>query len=534
MNSDLNIRVSRDLCIACGICVDRCIMDNLRLSVPPCAAACPLHMNCMGYVRMIAQGKEREAAEEMRKHTPFAGILGRVCSHPCEPECERAKMGDGAVHIRALKRYLADNYPEVACEIPRKRPVTNKRVAIVGSGPAGLQAAYELRVQGHGVTVFERESEAGGLLRWGIPTFRLPKDEVLRALDMLVRMGVAIRTGETIGQGISFEEIERKYDAVLLAVGAGGPARLGIPGEDIEGVHSGLELLKAVRGGTTPRIGESVMVIGGGNAALDAALTCRKLGDAQVKVVCLEKPGEMPAFQVEIDEAVEEGVIIENSWGPESFGRRSGESVIQVRLVECVSVFDEQRRFLPKMNPARSTTLMVDSIVVAIGQSESTQGMPETLVEGPRFVVDPLTGRSIRNPKVFACGDAATGARSVVEAMAQGREAAVSIDRSLRGEGLDWGRDFWQTAGALREYTADRSRSDGAPRGQLPRVEQSQRTLRREVEQRLAPEAAKREADRCISCGRATEWNKTCWYCLPCEIDCPTKALEVRIPYLVR
>jgi NADPH-dependent glutamate synthase beta subunit-like oxidoreductase len=256
------------------------------------------------------------------------------------------------------------------------------------------------------------------------------------------------------------------------------------------------------------------------------------MGAADVKLVCLEQRHEMPAFRRELDEALEEGIAVENGWGPTSFVR-DGDS-IRVTLQECSSVFDERGRFRPKMNPRNAKTLTGDSVVVAVGQRSTPGGIPSELLQGKRLAVDPVTLQAERGGRVFVCGDALTGPGSVVEAMAQAREAAVSMDRALRGETLDWGRDYWQTRGSLAEYTADRSRSNGVPRGRLPRLPKERRTLEREVEKSLSPKAARREADRCISCGRAAEWNRTCWYCLPCEIECPTQALEVRIPYLVR
>ena len=532
MISNVNISVDRDLCFACGICVERCIMDNLRLSVAPCRQSCPLQMNCQGYVRLIAQGREREAAQEMRDHTPFGAILGRVCSHPCEAVCERGKT-DGAVHIRALKRYLADAYPDISRSLPEPDVETGLKASVVGSGPAGLMAAYELRRRGHAVTVFEAAPEPGGLLRYGIPSFRLPLQEVEQAVEMLTRMGVIFRTGTTLGRDVEWVELERDFGAVVVAVGTGAARRLPIPGGD-DGVIQGLDLLRQVKEDVRPSLGRSVVVIGGGNTAVDAALTCRMLGAAEVRLVCLEDRSEMPAYPDEIEEAIELGVLLENRWGPKRI-RRNSSGKVTIELSRCLSVFDSQGRFRPWLEESSGLKLEADNVVLAIGQALRSDGLPKDILDPVTrlLAADPQTLQCPSRKKVFACGDCSTGSQSVVEAMASGREAALSADRLLRGDGLRWGRGFW-SGPYLKEYESDRERAVGGPRGRLEKLDTGERTLTSEIEKVLTSEQAKQEAERCLSCGRAAEINHTCWYCLPCEIECPTKALEVRMPYFVR
>jgi len=533
MISDINIKVDQDLCYACGLCVERCIMDNLRLALAPCRQACPLDMNCQGYVRLIAQGREKEAAEEMRKDTPFGAILGRVCSHPCEEACERGKT-DGPVHIRALKRYLADSYPQISRRLPETAPDTGRRAAVVGSGPAGLMAAYELSRQGHQVTVFEAAAEPGGLLRYGIPSFRLPIDQVEEAVALLAEMGVSFKTGQAIGQKTELGNLEKEFEAVILAVGAGPGRELNIPGQDLDQVIQGLDLLRQVKEGNPPRLGRSVVVIGGGNAAVEAALTCRHLGRPEVRLVCLEDRDQMPAFDLELEEASQQGLVIENGWGPLRFTQQD-KGQIRVDLGRCLSLFDKQGRFRPFLDQTCGLRLEADSIVVAIGQRAWADGWPTELIDPitGRFGADPLTCQSPARPKIFVCGDCSTGPASVVEALASGREAAISADRLLRNEGLRWGRQFWDGP-YIKEYDSTHREAKGGPRRELAKVALGDRRLDTEVEIILSPQAAKEEAERCLSCGRAAEINRTCWCCLPCEIECPVQALEVRMPYLVR
>jgi NADPH-dependent glutamate synthase beta subunit-like oxidoreductase len=533
MRSDVNIFIHRDKCYVCGICIERCILDNLRMYLAPCRAACPIHMNCQGYVRLIAQGKEGEAAKEARKDLPFAGIVGRVCTRPCEDKCERKKVDQEAVHIRALKRYLSDSRPDLIHEPPPIPKGSGKKVAVIGSGPAGLMAAYELTVKGHGVTVFDAAPEPGGMLRWGIPAFRLPTAEITHAIRMLEKMKVWFQTGRSLGGELDVEKMEREWDCLLLAYGAGSALPLNIPGQDFPGVYQGLDLLRQVRDSKKPNLGKSAIVIGGGNTAVDAALTCRKLGAEEVHIICLEERSQMPAFSAEVEEAVEEGIKIQNGWGPRKI-LQHGKGSLRLELSRCLRIFDGEGRFSPHLDDFCGLSPSAESIIVAIGQQTDLSLLPREIQASARSnpMADLLTLQT-RREKIFAAGDLVSGPRSVIEAMAQGREAAVSIDRFLRGEALRWGRAYWDGT-CITDFPIDRSGAIVRPRASLPRLAVHSRDAHHEVEKTLGGKEAREEAERCLNCGLPGEVNRTCWYCLPCEIECPVDALEVRLPYLVR
>jgi NADPH-dependent glutamate synthase beta subunit-like oxidoreductase len=488
-------------------------------------------MNCHGYIRLLAQGKEEEAAVEIWKASPFARILGRVCHHPCETLCERGKI-DEPLRIRALKRYITDRLPQTPLKKPDMFPDKSYRIAIVGSGPAGLSAAYELRSLGHKVTVYESKEEIGGLLRYGIPSFRLPIAEVEKVVLLLTDMGVEFKTSHAIGKQIPFQDLELQNDAILLAIGASKAVPYKVEGCEEAGIMDGLDLLASAKTNRALELGKRVAVIGGGNSAVDSSLVARRMGAQEVHLICLEEMKDMPAFAAEVQQAREEGIIIQASRGVKRIYRNE-EGCLSLELADCLSLFDDNGIFNPELDATCSMDLQVDTVVAAIGQKVDIGRFPERLFSKGQMETDPLTGQSPVNPKVFSCGDCVSGPSSVVNSVASGKEAAISVDRFVRKDGLNWGRGFWNQA-YVKEYLVLPERAVPLPRQTPPTVPVEDRGLSTEVEQSFSKEDAVKEAQRCLSCGRAFELHNTCWSCLPCEIECPVNAVEVKMPYLLR
>lgn len=524
-----NIIVDAQKCTFCGICAEVCILDNIRVQLAPCRQACPLHTNCQGYVQLIARGDDQKAMKVLAEGLPFPGIVGRVCSHPCEDACSRREVDGQAVAIRDLKRYLADNVGLPPVAIAAERP---EKVAIVGGGPAGAMAAYQLRKEGFRVTLYDANQRTGGMLASGVPEFRLPARVLDEEMSILARLGVALRLGVRIGADLPLADLLEQNDAVLLATGAHLSKRLSMSGEDLAGVHDGLGFLRAAKNGTTPALGRTVVVIGGGNTAVDAAQTAHRLGAAQVSIVCLESRQQMPAFAWEVEDALEEGIALRNGWGPAQFLQKASR-VSGLLLRRCASVLDKDGRFAPSYDEADREQIEADTVIVAIGQEADLSYLGGAApVSGGRLAADPLTLQCYGLTKVFAAGDALTGPKTVVEALASGKEAAESIRRYLVGDSLTYGRSYlgpYET-----EFPVDKSKAVARPRMQPRKVGGATRRTFAELQQGVLEGEARAEAGRCLSCGEAFGKFRTCWYCLPCEIECPEDALRVEIPYLLR
>ena len=519
-----NIVIDKTKCVFCGVCVETCILDNLRLKLAPCRGGCPLGVNVQGYVQEIKRGREDKALEILRETLIFPAILGRVCPAPCEEACHRGRVSDGPVAARILKRYLTQGLTGEDIPVPETAPDTGKKVAVVGSGPAGLQAAHDLRLAGHAVEVLESEEEPGGMLRWAIPLFRLPREVVELELSLLHKMGVEFKCNTRVGEEISLEELRADHDAVVLATGCPEPLDLDVDGADLEGVVLGLDLLRDLRAGKSPELSGPVVVIGGGNVAVDAARASLRLGADTVTMVSLEAWGELPAFAEEVGLAQKEGVRLEPSWGPVRFLSQAGR-VAEVELQRCVAVFNPQGVFEPRFDSCELNTIEARTVIVAIGQSRD-QGLFQSLDR-----VDPLTLRAGKT-NLFLAGDCQSGPGNVVRAMKSGKEAAESINRYLAGEHLTYGREY--EGPVVTDFEIDTSPGSDDSRAAAPLSPFGGRGDFNESEGALGREQARAEAGRCFSCGQPFGKFRTCWFCLPCEVECPEQALWVDIPYLLR
>ncbi|MFZ7101598.1 MAG: FAD-dependent oxidoreductase [Peptococcaceae bacterium] len=526
-----NIKVDKDKCIFCGKCVDVCIIDNLRMKLAPCRKACPLGLNCQGYAQLIVRGEEEKALEVIGEELPFPGILGRICHHPCESECNRTDVDGSGVDLRILKRYLADSHELVLKDIEPLEELDEK-VAVIGGGPAGLMAAFTLRKKGYQVTIYEASNKLGGMLISCIPEFRLPEEVVQREAAFLHKLGVQIIYNTKIGKDISIDEIIGKYDAVIVSTGTQAAKKLGMAGENSQNIYNALDYLKQARQDKAIlNAGRKVLVIGGGNTALNVAQTAYRLGADEVRVVCLEDCQNMPAYEWEVAEALEEGIMIEYGWGPKEFIVKSGQ-VIGVEFKRCCSVFDDEGKFAPLFSEGESQVFAAEAVIVAVGQEMDPELNLGSIEIKNGFVAADAVTKQTSVTKIFAAGDITVGPKSVADAMAQGREAAISVDRYLQNIPLEYGRDF--LASCDIDFNVDLSKAEAIPRVRISKLEGKERATFAELEKGITKEQALMEAKRCLSCGEPYGKFRTCWSCLPCEVECPQEALYVKIPYMMK
>ncbi len=472
----------------------------------PCKNACPLGNDIPRILSLVSEGHYEDAWRLFRETSPLPGVCGRVCYHPCESFCNR-KNFDEALSIAAIERFVADACFDLEDAIP-ERPHRSERVAVVGSGPAGLACAYFLAKDGYAVTVFERTSQPGGMLRLGIPRYRLPREVLDREIELIARWGVEFRTNTKIGQDIEIETLWEQHDALFIATGAHRSRALNIPGEEL--ALTGLEFLKAVNTGKPPEIGKRVLVIGGGNTAMDCARTALRLG-AQPVVVYRRTREEMPAIVEEIEEAEHEGVQFEFLAAPVAIHNLHGKlevQAIRMRLGEP----DTSGRRRPIPIPSSDFILRADTVLTAVGEEPDLPFLAEHLETSEGIVIERAQGL-LERAGIFIGGDAQTGPSTVAQAMRSGKEAAQAIKSFLQGQRKPKSLKFEEALRVNFSYFTHKPR---VPTPQLPVAERISSFA--ETKRPISAEQARAEARRCFSCG-------VCNLCDNCWVFCPDAAI---------
>ena len=500
-------------CTTCGRCEGVCpngieildIIRPLRSLSPPeqvpegttCVLACPVRIDIPGYLRLIAEGKTDEAYALIRERVPFPGILGRVCTHPCEDACRRRDVFNQPIEICALKRYVADKAGEVSGEVLKVEKDTGHRVAIVGAGPAGLTAAFYLRKKGHQVTVFDALPEPGGMIRFCIPDYRIPKDILRAEIKEIEDIGVEIRTNTKVD---SIERMfEEGYNSVFIAIGAHQGLKIGVDGEDSPRVKEGVNFLRDVSLSKKVEVGSKVAVIGGGNAAIDSARTALRLGAKSVTIIYRRTSAEMLASHEEIEEALNEGVKILYLAAPSRIVSQNGNVELECIRMELGAVDDSGRR-RPEPIKGSEFSMIFDTIIAAIGQHPEIPRQFDLKKGNGNVIQVDSDNLATSREGVFAGGDVVSGPASVIEAIAAGRKAASSIDKFLGGDGII--EESLVETPATVPYTG--SREEGF--ADLKREKMSTRPLSErhdgfsEVELGFTEDQAIKEAKRCLSC----------------------------------
>ena len=565
--------IDKEKCVACGECIDSCPVNALQLGqkicstkpvktkkietprdmewgpekwntdyrtnrkdvddsgTSPCKTECPAHIAIQGYIKLAAQGKYPEALELIKHDNPFPAVCGRICPRKCESACTRGDLDD-PIAIDEIKKFIAEQ--DLNAEnryIPKKRHEYGNKIAIIGAGPAGLSCAFFLAQDGYQVTVFEKQKALGGMLTLGIPSFRLEKNVVNAEIEVLKELGVEFKTGIEVGKDITLNQLRKDgFEAFYMAIGAQGGRGIGMEGEDAAGVLAGVDFVRRVNLGEDVKLEGDTIVIGGGNVAIDVARNAVRVGVGQVSMFCLESRVEMPALEEEIEEALEEKIVINNSWGPKKVIVENGRAV-GVEFKKCVSVFDENKRFNPVYDENETMIVKADNVILSVGQTIDWGN----LLEGTQCEKNPngtLKADSLTyqtgQEDIFVGGDAFTGPRFAIDAIAAGKQGAISIHRFVQpGQSLIIGR-------SKREYHAlDKDDIDFESYDRLPRQTvkhtSEANSSKSFADNRITftQEQVLEETQRCLSCGATVSNEYMCVGCGACTTKCKFGAISL-------
>ena len=574
VRSNYTSKVDKDKCVACGRCVEVCPVNALKLGqklctktpieekvrkdfahntqwledkwnvdyrvnrknvvdsgTSPCKTKCPAHIAVQGYIKLAAQGKYRDALELIKTENPFPAICGRICPRGCESECTRADLDD-PIAIDEIKKFIAEqDMNDEHRFVPKKMHNYGNKIAVVGSGPSGLACAYFLAIDGYNVTVFEKQEVLGGMLTLGIPSFRLEKEVINAEIDVLKELGVEFKTGVEVGKDVLIADLRSQgYEAFYVAIGAQAGRNLGIEGEDAQGVITGVDFLRDVNLGKDIKLSGKVVVIGGGNVAIDVARTATRVGADTVDMYCLESMKEMPALDEEIDEAKEENIAINNCWGPKKIVVENGK-VVGVEFKKCVSVFDANGKFSPTYDENETKMVEADSVLISVGQAMDYGNLlaDSKVVLNPNKTVkaDGFTYQTDEED-IFAGGDAMTGPRFAIDAIAAGKQAAISIHRFVQpGQSLVYGRDR-RDYHALDKSNLDLHGYDNSPRERAGHTDPAKVKDRfADLRETFTEEQIKKETERCLGCGATVVDEYTCIGCGACTTRCKFDAITL-------
>ncbi len=500
----------------------------------PCKTACPAHVSVQGYLRMASEGRYTEALALIKKDNPFPAVCGRICNKRCESACTRGTI-DEAVSIDEVKKFIAQKDLDSSVRyipqpvIPSNRGGFSEKIAIIGAGPAGLSCAFYLAEKGYKPVVFEKNAMPGGMLVYGIPSFKLEKDVVAAEIDVLKAMGVEIKCGIEVGKDISLDELRSQgFKAFYIAIGCQGSRKAGVPGEDAPNVISAVDFLKSVADNHNYKVSGKTVVIGGGNVAIDVSRTADRCGSSQVLQFCLEQRNEMPATVEEIQEAEEEGVKISCGWGPKEILTKDGKAYAVV-FKKCTSVKNAEGRFAPEYDENETMTVECDNVFLSIGQAidwgKLLDGSKVEFWHGNFPVADAVTYQTAQSD-IFVGGDVYTGPKFAIDAIAAGKKAAVSLHRYVQPHStLTIGRDKREFIELDKSNLAPIEGYDNTPR-QVPGKKAASKDFS-ESKITFTEEQIKKETARCLSCGASVVDTNHCVGCGICTTKCQFDAIHL-------